>query len=279
MKARRAHPLMFLIWPLLAAIQVLALSMPIVACAASAIATVATDGGSRYYWVTDQPSQAAAKSEVLTGCTAHAAEDRHRAQCKLGESADGPRYWAVVLASKGGLGWKSAASQQEAIDGAYKDCVRQNRGRCFAAAAAVWFDAVLPDGSVRPEPPSAKETPNFSIAPELFQPSGLWTRVPAASGIHFFVDRTTLRQSEDGVTAWVLYSMADESSANLNEHKCASDQYRTLRWKHYSAPMGKGEQAEGREPEAWRPLAKDKHYREVMQALCGMVTAQKKPAG
>lgn len=271
-------PRISLTWLLLAAIQSLALSLPIAAWAASAIATVATDAGSRYYWVTEQPSQAAAKSEVLTGCTAHAAEDQHRAQCKLGESADGPRYWAVVLADKGGLGWKHAATRQEAIDGAYKDCVGQKRGRCYAAAAAVWFDGVAPDGSVLPAPPSAKQTPNLAIAPTLFQPSGLWTRVRAASSIQFFVDQTTLRQSDDGVTAWVLYSMADESSANLNEHKCASDQYRTLRWKHYSAPMGKGEQAEGREPEAWRSLAKDKHYRDVMQALCATVLAQKKPA-
>lgn len=268
------HSRTFKTWPLLAAMGVCACALPIAAQAASAIATVATDRGNRYYWVTDQPSLAAAKSEVLTGCTAHADEDRHRAQCKLGESAVGPNYWAVVVSNDGGLGWKYAADQREAIDGAYKDCVRQRRGRCYAEAAVVWFDGILPDGSARARPAASEQTPNSALAPPTATPSGQWTRLQNTPVVQFLVDRATLRQDGETVTAWVLYSMADESSANLNEHRCATDQYRTLRWKHYSAPLGKGESVDGKAAEPWRSLAKDKFYSDVMQALCSTAVAR-----
>lgn len=249
-------------------------ALPWSAKAASAIATAAAERGTAYYWVIDQPSQAAAKSEALRRCTAQAAEDGHRAGCKLGESADGPRHWAVVTATNGGLGWKHAASPQEAIDGAYKDCLRQSRGRCHGSAAAVWFDGVAADGSTPPAP--APATADYAIPPSAMQPSGQWSKLHTTPEVQFLVDRATLRQSGDTVTAWVLYSMADESSANLNEHKCKTDEYRTLRWRQHAQPLAKGGAVEGGEPERWRTLAEDKFYAEAMPALCRIAATLKK---
>lgn len=235
---------------------------------AGAIVTAESEGGLRYYWTTDQPSRAAAEEAALAQCKARAQEDAHRGACMPGASADGPNYWAVVVADNRKLGWEFKRERRQAMDGAYAQCARRGGDNCAAKFAAVWHDGGQPGAAVPPVPPVAPEKPPrpaTAVEKPMPPPSGKWTRLAGAAPLQFLVDKPTLRRNGDSVTAWVLYAMDDESVANLNEHNCKSGEYRTLAWKHYAAPLGKGAATDGNKPESWR---RDGFYAEAQAAVC-----------
>ena len=119
----------------------LALLLPAApAHAAAAIAVASRDNSVAYYWVGERSSVAEAEQKALSLCRESAYEQRHVSPCRIGLSADGPAYWAVVTAHNGGVGFGQDEIDWVAVSKARDNCAPL--GLCNTEASALWYDRV-----------------------------------------------------------------------------------------------------------------------------------------
>lgn len=110
------------------------------AYAAAAIAVASRQNSVAYYWVGERSSVAEAEQKALSLCRESAYEQRHVSPCRIGLSAEGPAYWAVVTAHSGGIGFGQDEIDWVAVSKARDSCAPL--GLCATEASATWYDRV-----------------------------------------------------------------------------------------------------------------------------------------
>lgn len=108
--------------------------------AAAALAVASTETSVAYYWVGERSTIADAEQLALSRCRESAYEQRHTSPCRIGLSAEGPAYWAVVTAHNGAIGFGQDEIDWVAVSKARDNCAPL--GICNTEASATWYDRV-----------------------------------------------------------------------------------------------------------------------------------------
>lgn len=126
--------------------------------AAAALAVASTESSVAYYWVGERSTIADAEQLALSRCRESAYEQRHTSPCRIGLSAEGPAYWAVIAAHNGGIGFGQDEIEWVAVSKARDNCAPL--GICNTEASATWYDRVPKSYQILepyPRPPHRRE--------------------------------------------------------------------------------------------------------------------------
>lgn len=108
--------------------------------AAAALAVASKENSVAYYWVGERSNIADAEQLALSRCRESGYEQRHTSPCRIGLSAEGPAYWAVVSAYNGAIGFGQDEIEWVAVSKARDNCAPA--GVCNTEASALWYDRV-----------------------------------------------------------------------------------------------------------------------------------------